>query len=244
MPCPVPQADVQMHLPAAVGDYTDFYASRHHATNVGAMYRGRDNALQPNWWGAGARAGEAAGACLPCPALLNPPLLALPRPATTTAADGDAPPRPHPAPPFTTATTDNAAAPCAGCTCRWATTGAPPPSSSRGLLCTGPGGLRLQRSCQPGAAGPQELPPSERTGWLMMMMMMMMDAHPRLHQLPLLVLTVRHRPRLPPAPGAQAAWVSAAAELGPSCWRWLLQGPGGASGQQRPRAAPLGGRGL
>jgi fumarylacetoacetase len=48
-----PQAEVQMHLPAAVGDFTDFYASRHHAANVGAMYRGRDNALQPNWWGGG-----------------------------------------------------------------------------------------------------------------------------------------------------------------------------------------------
>jgi len=38
-----------MHLPARIGDYTDFYASREHATNVGIMFRGRDNALQPNW---------------------------------------------------------------------------------------------------------------------------------------------------------------------------------------------------
>ena len=38
-----------MHLPAAIGDYTDFYSSREHATNVGIMFRGVDNALQPNW---------------------------------------------------------------------------------------------------------------------------------------------------------------------------------------------------
>jgi hypothetical protein len=38
-----------MHLPAEVGDYTDFYASREHATACGEMFRGRDNALHPNW---------------------------------------------------------------------------------------------------------------------------------------------------------------------------------------------------
>ena len=37
------------HLPATIGDYTDFYSSREHATNVGIMFRGVDNALQPNW---------------------------------------------------------------------------------------------------------------------------------------------------------------------------------------------------
>jgi hypothetical protein len=41
--------DVKMHLPAKIGDYTDFYASRDHATNVGTMIRGADNALQANW---------------------------------------------------------------------------------------------------------------------------------------------------------------------------------------------------
>ena len=41
--------DVAMHLPAEVGDYTDFYSSRQHATNVGAMFRDPDNALLPNW---------------------------------------------------------------------------------------------------------------------------------------------------------------------------------------------------
>ncbi|KAG2225597.1 hypothetical protein INT45_013708 [Circinella minor] len=45
----VKQADVTMHLPAQIGDYTDFYCSREHATNVGIMFRGKDNALQPNW---------------------------------------------------------------------------------------------------------------------------------------------------------------------------------------------------
>jgi fumarylacetoacetase len=45
----VSQADVTMHLPAEVGDYTDFYSSREHATNVGTMLRGADKALMPNW---------------------------------------------------------------------------------------------------------------------------------------------------------------------------------------------------
>jgi fumarylacetoacetase len=45
----IPTADVEMLLPAEVGDYTDFYSSREHATNVGTMMRGADNALQPNW---------------------------------------------------------------------------------------------------------------------------------------------------------------------------------------------------
>ena len=45
----VPMADVKMHLPIAVAGYTDFYSSKEHATNVGVMFRGKDNALQPNW---------------------------------------------------------------------------------------------------------------------------------------------------------------------------------------------------
>jgi fumarylacetoacetase len=45
----VPAASVEMLLPATIGDYTDFYSSREHATNVGVMFRGPDNALQPNW---------------------------------------------------------------------------------------------------------------------------------------------------------------------------------------------------
>ena len=47
--CLVPADQVQMHLPAQIGDYTDFYASKEHATNVGIMFRGKENALMPNW---------------------------------------------------------------------------------------------------------------------------------------------------------------------------------------------------
>ena len=42
------RSDLEMHLPAKVGDYTDFYASIHHATNVGSMFR-PDNPLLPNY---------------------------------------------------------------------------------------------------------------------------------------------------------------------------------------------------
>ncbi len=41
--------DVEMQLPVAVGDYTDFYASKEHATNVGSLFRDPENALMPNW---------------------------------------------------------------------------------------------------------------------------------------------------------------------------------------------------
>lgn len=44
----IPMRDVEMMLPAQVGDYTDFYASVYHATNVGSMFR-PDNALLPNY---------------------------------------------------------------------------------------------------------------------------------------------------------------------------------------------------
>lgn len=42
-------ADATMHMPFKVSEYTDFYAGRHHATNVGTMFRGAENALPPNW---------------------------------------------------------------------------------------------------------------------------------------------------------------------------------------------------
>ena len=45
-----PASEVAMLMPAEIGDYTDFYSSRPHATNVGIMFRGVDNALQPNWY--------------------------------------------------------------------------------------------------------------------------------------------------------------------------------------------------
>ena len=43
------QKEVKMHLPVEVGDYTDFYSSIEHATNVGSMFRDPNNALLPNW---------------------------------------------------------------------------------------------------------------------------------------------------------------------------------------------------
>uniref|UniRef100_A0AC34F0Y8 Fumarylacetoacetase n=1 Tax=Panagrolaimus sp. ES5 TaxID=591445 RepID=A0AC34F0Y8_9BILA len=45
----VSKGDATMHLPAEIGDYTDFYSSIHHATNVGIMFRGKETALMPNW---------------------------------------------------------------------------------------------------------------------------------------------------------------------------------------------------
>lgn len=43
------QSAAQMHMPVRIGDYTDFYSSIEHATNVGTMFRGKENALMPNW---------------------------------------------------------------------------------------------------------------------------------------------------------------------------------------------------
>lgn len=43
------QQDAELLLPVEIGDYTDFYASRDHAFNVGTMFRGKENALMPNW---------------------------------------------------------------------------------------------------------------------------------------------------------------------------------------------------
>src|SRR6185312_15173640 len=47
--CLVSIKDVQMLIPVHIGDYTDFYSSREHATNVGSMFRDPKNALLPNW---------------------------------------------------------------------------------------------------------------------------------------------------------------------------------------------------
>ena len=44
-----PAAEATLYLPLQVAEYTDFYSSRQHATNVGTMFRGADNALPPNW---------------------------------------------------------------------------------------------------------------------------------------------------------------------------------------------------
>ncbi|WP_431125795.1 fumarylacetoacetase [Flagellimonas flava] len=43
------QSEAQMHMPVYIGDYTDFYSSIEHATNVGMMFRNPENALLPNW---------------------------------------------------------------------------------------------------------------------------------------------------------------------------------------------------
>lgn len=39
-----------MLLPMAIGDYTDFFSSMHHAKNCGLMFRGPENAINPNWY--------------------------------------------------------------------------------------------------------------------------------------------------------------------------------------------------
>ncbi len=44
-----PVEELQMLMPVFIQDYTDFYSSREHATNVGIMFRGKENALMPNW---------------------------------------------------------------------------------------------------------------------------------------------------------------------------------------------------
>lgn len=44
-----PQTDATMHMPFVVAEYTDFYAGKNHAFNVGTMFRGPENALPPNW---------------------------------------------------------------------------------------------------------------------------------------------------------------------------------------------------
>ncbi len=45
----IAMSEIEMHLPVQIGDYTDFYSSIHHATNVGKLFRDPENALLPNW---------------------------------------------------------------------------------------------------------------------------------------------------------------------------------------------------
>src|SRR5262249_821851 len=45
----LPMSEINLHVPCWIHNYTDFYSSRQHATNVGIMLRGPDNALMPNW---------------------------------------------------------------------------------------------------------------------------------------------------------------------------------------------------
>jgi fumarylacetoacetase len=45
----LPKEEVQMLMPVRIGNYTDFYSSEEHATNVGSLFRDPANALLPNW---------------------------------------------------------------------------------------------------------------------------------------------------------------------------------------------------
>lgn len=45
----VPMREARLHLPVFVRSFTDFYSSKHHASNVGTMFRGPEKALPPNW---------------------------------------------------------------------------------------------------------------------------------------------------------------------------------------------------
>jgi fumarylacetoacetase len=47
--CIIPIGSVEMHLPVNIGDYTDFYSSIEHASNIGSMFRDPSNPLLPNW---------------------------------------------------------------------------------------------------------------------------------------------------------------------------------------------------
>ena len=47
--CLIPLKEVQTHLPMQIGDYTDFYVGKNHAYNCGVMFRGHENALNPNY---------------------------------------------------------------------------------------------------------------------------------------------------------------------------------------------------
>ncbi|MEM9277079.1 MAG: fumarylacetoacetase [Pseudomonadota bacterium] len=47
--CLVAQSEAAMHMPFFISEFTDFYSGRRHATNVGTMFRGEENALPPNW---------------------------------------------------------------------------------------------------------------------------------------------------------------------------------------------------
>jgi len=47
--CLIPISEVEVCMPVKVNNYTDFYSSLEHATNAGSMFRGKENALLPNW---------------------------------------------------------------------------------------------------------------------------------------------------------------------------------------------------
>ena len=49
------RTSVELHLPFVVNEYTDFYAGKHHATNIGTMFRGAENQSIPDAWPGGNR---------------------------------------------------------------------------------------------------------------------------------------------------------------------------------------------
>lgn len=70
-PCAGQPATLGTSRVSSAGDYTDFYSSRQHATNVGIMFRGKENALMPNWC-VGARGAPSAQPAFPLPAARFP----------------------------------------------------------------------------------------------------------------------------------------------------------------------------
>jgi fumarylacetoacetase len=85
--CLVPQAQVQMQLPCAIGDYTDFFTGIHHATAVGKLFR-PDNPLLPNYkWVPIAYHGRASSIAVSPQAFVRPNGQSLP-PGTETPRFG------------------------------------------------------------------------------------------------------------------------------------------------------------
>ena len=81
----LPLSSVVMHLPCTIGDYTDFYASRNHAFNIGKMWRGEANALQPNYLHLPVGYHGRSSSVLPSPAPVH-------RPRGQTSPDDATPP--------------------------------------------------------------------------------------------------------------------------------------------------------
>ena len=58
-----------MLLPAVIGDYTDFYASKEHATTCGTLLRGPETPLFPNWYGSNAHKTRCLAALMVAPVI-------------------------------------------------------------------------------------------------------------------------------------------------------------------------------
>ncbi len=70
----VKMADARLQMPVSVGDYTDFYASREHASNLGRMFRGPENPLLPNWIHLPVAYHGRASSIIPSPAPIRRPI--------------------------------------------------------------------------------------------------------------------------------------------------------------------------